>query len=96
MAAAVLENIENWFRERVFVPLQERENPRQAISEMFASVNEYFWSGGRVCVVGVFALGEIRDRFSTEVHRYFAEWVDALAKALVKLGHAPAGSSIAG
>ena len=90
MAAAVLADIEDWFRERVFIPLQEGKNPRQAISDMFASVDKYFQSGGRVCIVGVFALGETRDRFSTEVHRYFAEWIDALAKALAGLGQTPA------
>jgi AcrR family transcriptional regulator len=87
MAAAVLADIESWFRVHVFMPLRESENPRRAISEMFASVDNYFEAGGRVCLVGVFALGETRERFAAEVHRYFAEWIAALANALVRLGH---------
>jgi hypothetical protein len=39
-----------------------------------------------VCLVGVFALGNERDRFAVAVKEYFKAWVDALAAALLRLG----------
>jgi hypothetical protein len=53
---------------------------------MFTAVGRYFLSGRKVCLVGVFALGHERDRFAVKVQSYFAEWVDALAVALVRGG----------
>lgn len=57
-----------------------------AVRDMLARVDAYFRSGRRVCLVGVFALGEVRDRFSGQVAGYFARWRDALAAALVRAG----------
>lgn len=90
MAAAVLEHIDTWFRSNVFTPLREDSDGQRAIKTMFAAVDTYFQGGGRVCVVGVFALGDVRDRFATAVHRYFEDWIAALAGALVRLGHGKA------
>lgn len=90
MARAVLDEIEGWFKTHVFEPLRTDTEPADAVRAMLASVDRYFAGGGRVCVVGVFALGDIRDTFATEVHRYFEEWVVALASTLVRLGHSEA------
>ena len=90
MAAAVLAGIEAWFETEVFRPLRECGDRERAVSEMLDAVDAYFQSGGRVCVVGSFALSDVRDRFHTEVRRYFAEWTDALACALARMGHSEA------
>ena len=42
-----------------------------------------------VCLVGVFALGEVRDRFGERIARYFAGWRDALTDALARAGRPP-------
>jgi TetR/AcrR family transcriptional regulator, lmrAB and yxaGH operons repressor len=89
MAAAVLTEIDGWFAANVFVPLRQHE-PREAIAAMFSSVDSYFRSGGRVCLVGVFALADTRDRYAQAIAGYFSAWIDALAVALGKLGHADA------
>ncbi len=86
MAAAVLAQIEGWFATKVFEPLRESD-PTRAIPAMFDAVDAYFHSGGRVCLVGVFALSDTRDRYFTEVRRYFATWIETLASALEKHGH---------
>ena len=55
-------------------------------AKMFDAVESYFDKGGRVCLVGLFALGEERDRFAGAIGGYFAEWVTALALALEAAG----------
>lgn len=86
MAAAVLTEIDGWFRSHVFEPLRASQDAQTAIWKMFDAVESYFDKGGRVCLVGLFALGEERDRFSGAIGGYFAEWVTALALALEAAG----------
>src|ERR1700761_8623772 len=64
MAAEVLAEIDNWFEVHVFTPLLKTEDPKQAIADMIASTEAYFWSGKRVCLIGVVALGVARDSFA--------------------------------
>ncbi|MYM98289.1 TetR family transcriptional regulator [Rugamonas sp. FT81W] len=87
MADAVLAEIDGWFREQVFQPLRSSSDAAQGIERMFVAVGRYFESGRKVCLVGVFALGHERDRFTLKVQGYFAEWVAALADALERAGH---------
>ncbi|WP_377701006.1 TetR/AcrR family transcriptional regulator [Pseudoduganella sp. UC29_71] len=86
MADAVLGEIDAWFRLHVFEPLQESADAGAGIANMFAEVERYFLSGRKVCLVGVFALGNERDRFAVKVRDYFAAWIDALSSALVRTG----------
>lgn len=86
MATAVLDEIDGWFRGQVFQPLRSAGDARQGVEDMFTAVGRYFLSGQKVCLIGVFALGAERDRFSDKVQAYFAEWIDALAVALVRGG----------
>jgi TetR/AcrR family transcriptional repressor of lmrAB and yxaGH operons len=86
MAAAVLAEIDGWFRQNVFAPLRATEDPEAAVAAMFDAVESYFDRGGRVCLVGLFALGDERDRFFKAIARYFSEWVAALTLALERAG----------
>jgi TetR/AcrR family transcriptional repressor of lmrAB and yxaGH operons len=85
MAAEVLAHIDNWFASQVFEPLETAE-PKMALSVMWAAVTDYFRSGGRVCLIGAFALDETRDRFAAPIRSYFIRWIDALAGALMRGG----------
>jgi len=85
MAARVLARIDAWFEAEVFAPLRDLP-PEQGIPAMFAATEAYFHGGGRVCLVGVLALGEARDRFAAAVRGYFAAWQAALAGALARAG----------
>jgi AcrR family transcriptional regulator len=87
MANAVLTEIDRWFETNVFTPLGEAEKPALAIAEMFAAVESYFRSGRRVCLVGMLALSDTRDRFAWAVRGYFARWIDALTRALMQAGY---------
>lgn len=89
MADAVLAHVDAWFRQHVFEPLNEGADAVAGIRTMFDDVERYFLSGHRVCLVGVFALGNERDRFASRVRDYFAAWIDALAAALVRTGRKP-------
>jgi len=93
MAAAVLSDIDDWFRLQVFAPLRESADAEQGIALMFDEVGRYFLSGRKVCLVGVFALGNERDRFADKVRDYFAAWIDALAVALVRTGRGSVDAS---
>lgn len=86
MAEEVLAEIDGWFEGHVFAPLRDDPDPAQGIARMFAAVDDYFRSGRRVCLVGVFALGSARDDFSEAVSGYFKAWQTALAGALRRSG----------
>ncbi|MBB6252248.1 TetR/AcrR family transcriptional regulator [Nitrospirillum iridis] len=90
MAEAVLAHIDGWFQAHVFRPLEHGGDGLAAVEAMFQATDAYFRSGRRVCVVGVFALGDARDLFAAQVRGYFAAWVTALASALVRAGRDPA------
>ncbi|WP_025677259.1 TetR/AcrR family transcriptional regulator [Paenibacillus massiliensis] len=85
MAAEILAHIDQWFTGHIFEPL-ERDEPREAIQNMWREVNAYFQSGQRICLVGAFALDETRDRFASIIQQYFKRWVDALCAAIVRIG----------
>jgi len=86
MARAVLAEIDLWFETRIFQPLEQNGDARAAIAAMFDEVSVYFRSGRRVCLVGVLALGHVRDRFAETVQGYFTRWCQALATALHRSG----------
>lgn len=86
MAEAVLNDIDQWFEEHVFLLLREAEDPIVGIGIMFKEVNRYFQSGNRICLVGAFALDNTRDQFSDKVYAYFKAWIDALTIALKRSG----------
>lgn len=96
MAAAVLADIDRWFRDEIFRTLEtaaasgDHRRARAAIEETAAAVGRYFRGGRRICLVGAFALDGVRDRFAAAVAGYFAAWIDALAAALGAMGLAPA------
>ncbi|MFG1428816.1 TetR/AcrR family transcriptional regulator [Roseixanthobacter glucoisosaccharinicivorans] len=85
MAAEVLAEIEHWFIDKVYEPL-ERDDPVDAIERMWKSVDGYFRSGRRVCLVGAFALDATRDRFAATIGEYFERWLCALANCLRRAG----------
>ncbi len=87
MATVVLEDISNWFEVNVYSPLRKSNDLATSINEMFDSVDRYFASGNRICLVGAFALDDTRDEFSTEVDDYFSSWMDALIKAFKRSGY---------
>ncbi|MFE1600370.1 TetR/AcrR family transcriptional regulator [Methylobacterium sp. ID0610] len=86
MAASVLDDIDGWFQAAMFRPLREDADPQAAIAAMFRTTETYFRSGRRLCLVGVLALGDERDRFAARIHGYFAAWRDALGDALRRTG----------
>ena len=90
MAARVLDAIEAWFEGEMFRPLREDPDPARAVRAMLAASDAYFRSGRRVCLVGAFALGAVRDRFARRIDAYFAAWRAALAGALERAGALPA------
>jgi AcrR family transcriptional regulator len=86
MAAAVLAHIAAWFEENVFAPLRDEDRPAAGIGRMLDATDLYFQSGGRVCLVGAFALDDSRNRFVTEIRAYFGSWVAHLSAALQRGG----------
>jgi len=90
MAAAVLADIDGWFEVHVFAPLNDADVPAHtAIAHMLDACVEYFHGGGRVCLVGVFALNDTRDSFAEAINGYFRRWADALSAALRRSGLSP-------
>ncbi len=92
MAAAVLAEIDGWFEREIYKPLREAADPTRAVTDMFQAVEDYFRSGRRVCLLGAFALGDVRDRFAARIRDYFIAWRDALESALARAGKADAAA----
>lgn len=90
MMEAVLGDIDRWFAEAIFRPLEEGADPAKAVIAMFDVVSTYFLSGRRVCVLGSLGLGASGELFASRVRRYFARWIAALAGCLENGGAAPA------
>jgi len=86
IAGAVLAQIDDWFQREVFTPLRDTPDAMAGIDHMFDQVQHYFLSGRKVCLVGIFALDKVRDRFADQVKRYFVEWAAALNAALLRGG----------
>jgi len=86
MASAVLRHIDDWFQREVFAPLLETEDATAGIDRMFEDVERYFLSGRKVCLIGAFALVNVRDRFAGRVKDYFVKWACALHAALLRSG----------
>ena len=87
MAEAVLDEINAWFVDNVFRALGDSScDAGDAILEMLDACDRYFCGGGRVCLVGVFALSDTRDLFHVAVNGYFLRWFEALHAALVRAG----------
>jgi AcrR family transcriptional regulator len=89
MAQVVLDDISEWFETHVYAQLRSGDDPADNIRLMFDSVDQYFDSGNRICLVGAFALDDTRDTFATQVNDYFTAWINALAKTLSRSGLTP-------
>lgn len=89
MAAAVLAQIDAWFEVHVFAPLRSAHDPSRAVGATIDSIERYFNGGRRVCLLGVFALGDARDIFARPVREYFLRWIEALTSALSRGGLPP-------
>jgi len=87
MATVVLAEIDLWFQVNVYQPLRASDDPAAGIDHMFKAVEDYFRAGRRVCLVGVFALDNTRDRFASAVKSYFADWAKSLTLALKRCGY---------
>jgi len=86
MARAVLDQVSDWFEEKIFVPLRTATDPQQAIADMSREVAGYFISRERVCLFAAMTLGEEQETFAKSVRTYFTDWVDALAGVLRAAG----------
>ncbi len=86
MAECVLDDVANWFENNVYQPLRGSRKPKHGINNMFKAVNEYFYSGERICLIGAFSLDVTRDEFADKLNSYFTSWNEALTSALKRTG----------
>ena len=92
MAAEILAGINGWFVKNLFEPLETGE-PKAALAHMWTEIDRYFHAGGRICLVGAFALDATREHFRAAIHDYFNRWVEALSRCLVRAGAEPLAAS---
>lgn len=82
MMEAVLTDIDRWFAETIFTPLEQAHDPGVAVTSMIEDVTAYFRSGRRVCLVGCLGLNSAGAAFTVRLKSYFARWITALAHCL--------------
>ena len=86
IAKAVLNQIDRWFEDNVFAPLNTNDAPEKVLGNMFATVDAYFAKGQRICLLGAFALYDAKEPFSVEIKSYFKRWIQALTAYLQHQG----------
>jgi AcrR family transcriptional regulator len=82
MMAAVLADIDRWFEQAIFAPLERADDPAAAIASMIDDVTAYFRSGRRICLVGALGLNAAGEAFNGAINGYFARWIAVLARCL--------------
>ncbi|WP_066701495.1 TetR/AcrR family transcriptional regulator [Celeribacter ethanolicus] len=85
MADAVLADIALWFETHIFTPLTQKP-AAIALPDMIDALDIYFKSGQRICLVGAFALDDLRDRFARRIGPYFTRWRESLQFCLERDG----------
>lgn len=94
IALAVLEGVQNWFEENIFLPLENKSANLATLEKTISSVIEFFHDGKRVCVPGSFALHDSRDLFPEQVLLYFSRWIDSLSTFITCHGIAKKESQV--
>lgn len=84
MLTVVLEHIEQWFEENVFIPLEHCPKPHEGINQMIDNCSDYFHSGQRACLLGALSLNTCDDAFKHASNHYFLRWHEAILTALSK------------
>ena len=84
--AAALAHVRAWFEREIFGPLRAEGPPAERLARMLDATEAYFLAGGRVCLVGAFALDDARDVFAEAVEGYFGAWRGALAEVFGAAG----------
>lgn len=93
MMEAVLTEIDRWFHEIIFTPLEQVTDPAVVVRSMIQDVTAYFRSGRRVCLVGSLGLNSAGEGFKLKIHDYFRHWVLALSHCL-EVGNVPPGLAV--
>ena len=93
MMGAVLADVDHWFAETVFAPLEHVQHPARAVTQMIEDVTAYFRSGRRVCLVGALGLNSSGAAFNAKISGYFARWISALAQCLEVASVPPASAA---
>lgn len=92
MMEAVLADVDRWFAETIFAPLEQPMDPAAAVTGMVEDVTAYFRSGRRVCLVGALGLNTGGEAFAATINGYFSRWIAALAHCL-EVANVPAESA---
>lgn len=86
MAAAVIDNIAEWFEQNLFRPLESNHPPRQRIVAMLETLRRHYDGGQKGCLPAMFALSEERALFGEAIRRFFLRWIAALSQTLTDSG----------
>lgn len=86
MAAVVIEQVEAWFGENVFKPLQGEEAPETRIKKMASALNRFYCGGTRACILDVFAIGQAGTLFSSQLVEGLKAWEKVIAEVLMEAG----------
>lgn len=87
MAAAVLNQKQQWFEEHILQPLRDDHPSSERIRMMCKNVDELYNRGQHSCLLAVLALGgESNDLFHAQIKFALKTWIDTLAQVLVDAG----------
>lgn len=86
MAEMVIEATRVWFEEKVFVPLEGNQPPRQRLSAMLAVLSDYYDCGRMAGMPLVTAVCEDRDRFAESIRSFYARWIATMTQLLTDAG----------
>ena len=86
MAAVVIGQVEAWFGENVFKPLQGRGAPAARLKKMTAALHRFYKGGTRACILDVFAIGQAGALFSAHLAGALKAWEKVIAEVVMDAG----------
>lgn len=86
MASVVIQQIEAWFGEHVFKPLQGQGTPMSRLRKMTAALNRFYKGGSRACILDVFGIGQAGLLFSDHLAASIKAWEKVIAEVVMEAG----------
>ncbi len=86
MAAVVIQQIETWFGENVFKPLQGQGAPVSRLKKMTAALNRFYNGGKRGCILDVFGFGQAGLLFAEHLAASTKAWQEVIAEVAMEAG----------
>lgn len=86
MMLAVLEQVGRWMQRELVDPLKGGGTPQERLAGMITTLDQFYESGKKPCLLGALAFGAGRQIFHSQLQDAFSALIEALATLLLEVG----------